>query len=357
MKLHDFDYHLPKELIAQSPSVPRDQARLLVYNRRTQQIKHALVTDLPNIIPQKMIIVSNNSKVRQARLKAQNSKGKPFEILILKKLSDHTFQCVIGGHGLKVGSLLTLKNAPIQLQVQAIENDPEMQTYILQFISSEAKPLANLESILEEYGETPLPPYIKSPIASPEQYQTVFAKELGSAAAPTAGLHFTPELIKKLQNQGHIWREITLHVGLGTFSPLRFDEVERNNLHLEYTDITPETADLINAKTNPVLAIGTTTTRTLEAHTQSNRVLAGELETDLFIYPGYSFKTVRALMTNFHLPHSSLLLLVAAFLGNDQNGNVILSEKGMTKTLKEIYEEAVKEKYRFYSFGDAMLII
>jgi S-adenosylmethionine:tRNA ribosyltransferase-isomerase len=357
MKLHDFDYSLPKELIAQAPSVPRDQARLLVYNRRTKQIKHTLVADLPNIIPQKMILVSNNSKVRRARLRAQNTKGKQFEILTLKKLSTDTFRCVIGGHGLKLGSLLTLKDTSIQIQIKRIEDDPEMQTYILQFISPEAKSLANLEEILEEHGETPLPPYIKSPTASPEQYQTVFAKELGSAAAPTAGLHFTPELIKQLQNQGHIWREITLHVGLGTFSPLRFDDVERNTLHSEYTDITQETADLINAKTNPVLAIGTTTARTLESHTQSNRVLAGELETDLFIYPGYSFKTVRALMTNFHLPHSSLLLLIAAFLGNDQNGNVVLSEKGMTKALKDIYEEAVKEKYRFYSFGDAMLII
>lgn len=364
MLLQDFSFPLPEKLIAQQPAVPRDSARLFVYDRAKDTIEHRHVRDLPELLPAHTMLVGNNSKVRKARLKAMayipGKASRPtMEILVLEKLANREYRCMIGGKGVIKDSRLVIldhngKPTAVSALVRAREEHPGMNTYRVVLTT------ADLDQLLEAYGSMPLPPYITNPKSTDEQYQTVFARELGSAAAPTAGLHFTPELLEKLEKQGHLWREVTLHVGMGTFLPLRNEEVTENTLHSEQTSIEEPVAKELSEQRErhqPILAVGTTATRTLESHSQDGRIQAGELATDMFIYPGYQFQTVTHLLTNFHLPKSSLLLLVAAFLGNTPDHQVTKNEGEMTALLQRLYAEAIRQQYRFFSFGDAMLIL
>lgn len=361
MTVSDFDFHLPKELIAQNPAEPRDSARLLVYDRLADTISHHQVRDLPTLLVGPTQLIANNTRVRHSRLFASYNQH-PIEVLVLEPISGNRYRCIIGGK-VRSGATLHFQTSktdakPLDLVGIVVDEEPHeaMTTFVVSFETEQ-----DLETLFEQYGQVPLPPYITQSTARPEQYQTVFAGETGSAAAPTAGLHFTPELIEQLKQGGHSWEEVTLHVGMGTFLPLRKENITDNILHHEATFIDPTTAHHINqAKEKGLrrLAIGTTSTRTLEAHTIDNHVQPGWLSTNLFIYPGYSFKTVNALLTNFHLPKSSLLLLVAAFIGNHPEHNqVILTETEMLKRLHRIYQEAINQQYRFFSFGDAMLIL
>lgn len=354
MQLSDLEYHLPSELIAQNPIEPRDEARLLVYERKTDQTTHSLVKNLPDFLDSNYLIVANNSKVRRARLLGQNEQAKSIEILILEPLSIG-FECLLGGFKPKIDSWLSFGEGFFWGKIIKQIPDPNMSTFQVEFYGKDQKEKLSgleLDLLLETYGQVPLPPYIHQSNSQAERYQTIFAKELGSAAAPTAGLHFTPELISHLDNQGIDWLEVTLHVGLGTFLPLRQSEIAQNRLHTEQTFISESTATLLNKTNKKILSIGTTSTRTLEAHTQNGEVKSGWQATNIFIYPPYKFQTVDALLTNFHLPHSSLMLLVAAFIGQDQ-----LDANQAILKLKELYQLAISEQYRFFSFGDAMLVL
>jgi S-adenosylmethionine:tRNA ribosyltransferase-isomerase len=367
MHLKDFSFHLPKELIAQSPAIPRDSARLFVYTRATDTIQHMQVCDLPKLLPANTILVANNTRVRRARLRAVTGQQREVQILALEALNEDTYQCMIGGKGVVPGTFLTIVDekggyTPFIARILAREENPSMNTYRVRFNFNSKNPAkTTVEEFIEHYGTLPLPPYIEHPESTDDQYQTTFAKKTGSAAAPTAGLHFTPELIETLKKAGHSWEEITLEVGMGTFLPLRHDVITDNSLHSEKTAITEEVAEHLTravAQSTPILTVGTTATRTLESHTEHGLVAAGEQATNMFIYPGYQFKAVNHLLTNFHLPQSSLLLLVAAFLGNNQSHNAITkSEAQMIALLQRLYAEAIKKEYRFFSFGDAMLIL
>lgn len=361
MQLRDFDFILPQELIAQHPAVPRDAARLLVYNRREDSIQHAQVKDLASFLPAKSLLVANNSKVRAARLHAHPlGKEQEIEVVILEAVQGALYRCLIGGK-VKLGMQLSFfhqgRSIPLSAEVSLVEPDSAMTTYQLHFNHEGAA----LEKMFSHYGEMPLPPYIQERSSTPEQYQTVYAQHLGSAAAPTAGLHFTPSLISSLQQQGFEWAEVTLHVGMGTFLPLRQESIEANHLHTEHAHISVQTAQQLNIvkkERRPIVAIGTTSTRTLESHTANSTITPGWSDTNLFIYPGYLFQSVDILLTNFHLPKSSLLLLVSAFLGNaPQSQTLHLEPAEMIKRLHRLYAEAIKERYRFFSFGDAMLIL
>jgi S-adenosylmethionine:tRNA ribosyltransferase-isomerase len=365
MQLSDFHFDLPPELIAQTPAEPRDSARLLVYNRLTGEIIHSHVRNIGDFLPKPSLLVANNSKVRKARFFGTTDSGKKVELLVLDFISGTTYRCIVGGrHITPKTSVLLYENperdALIPLTATVLSENPHesMTTFEVEFSTTSEK---SLESLFEEYGEMPLPPYITSRESESSRYQTVFAKELGSAAAPTAGLHFTPELITTLTSQGIAWAEVTLHVGMGTFLPLRKNTITENHLHQEHTIISPATAAQIHthqAEASNVVAIGTTSTRTLEAHSQSGILQEGSLDTELFIYPGYRFQTVNSLLTNFHLPDSSLLLLLAAFLGNHPDNTALLcTPEEMTTRLHFIYNEAISQRYRFFSFGDAMLIL
>jgi S-adenosylmethionine:tRNA ribosyltransferase-isomerase len=241
-------------------------------------------------------------------------------------------------------------------QIQERQEGAAMHTYTLQFQAEGEDP----EQAFERVGHAPLPPYITERVADSGRYQTVFASKLGSAAAPTAGLHLTPELIKSLQAQGVSWAEVTLHVGLGTFLPLKDELIQNNRLHSERTEIRPATADVVNqaiAENRRVVAIGTTSARTLESHWSNGSLRSGEQETDLFIRPGYAFQAVNGLFTNFHLPKSSLLVLLASLIANDLNGTPVLTAEEAVARLQRLYALAIAERYRFYSFGDAMLVL
>jgi S-adenosylmethionine:tRNA ribosyltransferase-isomerase len=362
MLLSDFAFHLPPELIAQEPVLPRHDARLMVYNRALDTVQHATVRDLPHILPSNSLIVANNSKVRKARLYAR-FEHKEYEVVILDGVGENIYRCLIGGKGLAISTVLTFysdteRTNPVPLTATVLGQDisPVMTTYQLQFDSKNLP----IEDAFEKYGQIPLPPYIQAKNNSNSHYQTLFAKEIGSAAAPTAGLHFTEELLHELTEVGHTWEEITLHVGLGTFLPLRQEEITSNSLHTEMTYLSPSlSGQLTRAKvqSKSVVAIGTTTTRTLESHYRNGAYVPGALPTNIFIYPGYTFSSVNCLFTNFHLPKSSLLLMVAAFLGNTLQGIVTLTEQEMTQKVQELYAVAIAEQYRFYSYGDAMLIL
>lgn len=349
MQVSDFDYHLPKELIAQTPAVPRDSARLLVYNRQRGELHHKHISDLPDLLPPS-VVVANNSKVRRSRLWGITSDEKEIEVFILEPLRKNEYRCVLGGtrHKKLIKQSIKLFSDPgrttlLDLKAEVLGSipGPGMITYHLVFSGVD-----DIEAALEENAELPLPPYITERASSDGQYQTVYAKELGSSAAPTAGLHFTPQLIQKLEESGKQWNEITLHVGLGTFLPLRENEISANRLHHERCFVSEETALQVNGVL-PTIAIGTTSVRALESHCQNGHVVSGWKETDIFIHPGYQFQCVDGLLTNFHLPKSSLLLLVAAFIGTNSARDILL----------QLYAEAVKEHYRFFSFGDAMLIL
>ncbi|MBU6389734.1 tRNA preQ1(34) S-adenosylmethionine ribosyltransferase-isomerase QueA [Patescibacteria group bacterium] len=355
MRLQEFDFHLPSHLIAQHPADPRDQARLLVYNRQTGEITHSTVADIGSFLPAGTVLTVNNSKVRQGRLYGVVG-SKKVEVLVLEKERDNTYHCLIRGRNIPIGSRFSFAPAPLSAELLEKTDSPGITTYLLRFHTE----LPTVEEAFARFGHTPIPPYITAPVTSADEYQTVYARPLGSAAAPTAGLHFTTGLIAGLKAAGFGWEEITLHVGIGTFLPLRKERVEDNTLHSESTFIPPETADRLTAalhQNRPILAVGTTSIRTLESHFSSNRINPGWLSTQLFIYPGYAFHTANLLLTNFHLPRSSLLLLLAAFLGNSaENTGPVRAETEMIAELHRIYSEAIRLRYRFYSFGDAMLV-
>lgn len=336
MLTEDFNYFLPKNLIAQKPIRPRDHSRLMILNREKKSISHDFFYNLTKYLNPGDILVNNNSKVIPARLMGEKTTKGKIECLLLKRINKDTYEVMIKGK-VKRDQEIKFKKG---LKGKIIEKTSE-QTWLIKFNLSATR----LDKKIDKTGLTPTPPYIKR-ISNLKEYQTVWAKNNGSAAAPTAGFHFTKSLIKKIEKQNIQIKSITLHVGLGTFQPIRAERIENHKIHSEWAKISPQTANFLNkTKKNKqkIVAIGTTTTRALESFNNNGVIESGEKWVKNFIYPGYQFKSIDALITNFHLPKSSLLIMVSAFA----NKNFI----------DKAYQEAIKEKYRFYSFGDAMLII
>lgn len=340
MKTSEFDYELPPHLIAQTPLEPRDSSRMLVLNRSSGKIQHAFFRDLGIFLQPGDLLVLNQTRVIPARLSARKyPTGGKVEILLLHQVDEYTWETLVGGKGIKEGSRLKVIGGPGAVVVQSLSGPRRLVRF-----------LQPLNGILEQVGSMPLPPYIHTVLKDPERYQTVYARQPGSAAAPTAGLHFTPGLLEQLQTQGIGVAYVTLHVGLDTFSPVTEDLIEDHPIHKEWCQVSDETARLINQARRDrrrIVAVGTTTVRTLESATQHARpgdvISPWDGSTDLFILPGYTFQVVDVLITNFHLPRSTLIMLVSAFAGRDQ--------------ILAAYQTAIEQKYRFYSFGDAMLII
>jgi len=346
----EFDYNLPPELVAQTPVEPRDSSRLMVVDRHTGEISHRHFYDLPDFVRPGDLLVHNESRVIPARLFARKPTGGQVEILLLRQRADHTWETLVKGKRVRVGLRLTildgLTGQPSSAEATVVA-ERERGMHVLSF-DRPVLPLA------EQVGVTPLPPYIHTPLDNAERYQTIYARVPGSAAAPTAGLHFTPELLSRLHEMGVRSAFVTLHIGLDTFRPVSEETIEDHQMHTEYGWLAPEVAEQVNQSKRMgyrVIAVGTTSVRILEtaaiqspiSDLQSPMVQPFEGTTDLFIYPGYQFRAVDTLITNFHLPRSTLLMLVAAFAG-----------KGL---LDRAYHEAIQERYRFYSFGDAMLIL
>ena len=340
MKTHDFWYELPPELIAQSPSERRDHSRLMLLDRQTGQVGHGRFLDLPLYLRPGDLLVLNNTKVLSARLIGERESGGAAEVLLLRDKGDGLWECLVKpGKSIGIGSNLRFGGGELS---GTVESKGEKGLRDIRF-SCEGIFLETLE----HFGRVPLPPYIKEDLGDPGRYQTVYAKHLGAAAAPTAGLHFTPELLKEVGGAGIDIRELTLHIGLGTFRPVQSENVEEHVMHSEYFIIPDETAQAITRTRKDggrVIAVGTTVARALEASAASDgSVEPVSGDTDIFIKPGYKFKTVDGLVTNFHLPESTLVMLVSALAGRE---NVL-----------NAYSQAVLERYRFFSFGDAMLII
>lgn len=339
MNKGDFNYFLPEELIAQTPVYPRDASRLLFYDRADGNTRHLVFSDVKNLLKKGDLLVINNTRVLHARLFAYDEKGRKYEILLLKRLNMKGWEALLRpARKAKTGSVLIV-NEELSCRIKGtVENGVR----IIEFEYGGV-----FEDILSRAGEVPLPPYIKEKLEDKERYQTVYAKVTGSSAAPTAGLHFTDELLKELAGKGVEIAEVLLHVGLGTFRPVKADNIEEHKMHSEYYEISDCAAEQINrakAEGRRVIAVGTTSVRTLEsACGEDGKVFAGNGNTEIFIYPPYKFKIVDGLITNFHLPESTLIMLVSAFAGRE---NVL-----------GLYETAVKERYRFFSFGDAMMIL
>lgn len=359
MRLQDFDYHLPLDRIAQTPIEPRDASRLMVLHRETGEVEHRFFRDLGLLAPEGGLLrpgdllVLNRTRVIPARLFARKSTGGRVELLLLRRRDALTWEALVGGKGLGAGKQVQVEAGPAAEIVE---------------VGEAAERLIRFREPIEPYfpraGHVPLPPYIHEKLNDPERYQTVYASELGSAAAPTAGLHFTPHLLQALQAGGVKVAYVTLHVGLDTFAPVTEDDPRRHKIHTEWCHLPQETADAVNATRDAggrVVAVGTTTVRTLESATTDEQdkhrcknsqsqienrkfhIAPFSASTSLFILPGYEFKVVDALITNFHLPKSTLLMLVCAFAGREK--------------VLAAYETAIREGYRFYSFGDAMLIL
>ena len=339
IKTKDFDYYLPEELIAQTPAEPRDSSRMLVYDRKSDKIEHRVFRDIEDYLTDNDVLVVNNTKVYPARIYCKTENGGKMEILLLKRLDLTDWEVLVKpGKKAHTGRTFTVSD---RLKFRIL-GDAEGGGRTIRFIFDGV-----FEDIISEVGEMPLPPYIKEKLEDQSRYQTVYCKDEGSAAAPTAGLHFTKELIERLKRKGVTFVEVTLNVGLGTFRPVKVDNIEEHEMHSEYYTVSEEAAETINSAKRcgkRIVAVGTTSVRTLESATDENGVVHAKSEnTKIFIYPPYKFKCVDALVTNFHLPMSSLIMLVSAFLGRE-------------KTLS-LYELAVKEKYRFFSFGDACLFL
>lgn len=337
MKTEDFDYNLPEELIAQTPLKDRSSSKLLVMDRFTGELEHKHFYDIKDYLKSGDVLVINNTKVIPARLMGtKTDTGAVIELLLLKDLGDDCWECLARPQKrLHVGTIVKFSE---ELSAEVTEVLEEGITHVKLLYQG------ILLEILDRLGEMPLPPYIHEKLAEKDRYNTVYAKNLGSAAAPTAGLHFTNELLKELTNNGIIIANVTLHVGLGTFRPVEVDDIKNHHMHSEYYEMSKETADILNQAKKEgrrIIAVGTTSTRTLE--TVINKY--GEFKecsgnTDIFIYPGYEFKAIDCLITNFHLPKSTLVMLVSAF-----------SKK---EFVMNAYQEAIKNNYRFFSFGDAM---
>ena len=339
LKTSDFYYDLPEELIAQTPVYPRDSSRLLYYNKQTKSVKNGVFTDVLNILQKGDLLVVNNTRVLPARMFAYTEFGGKIEILLLKRLSLTDWEVMVKpGKKAKENVKLTI-NEELSLTVLS---RTESGGRIVRFHFNGV-----FEDIISRVGEMPLPPYIKEKLLDQERYQTVYSKNLGSSAAPTAGLHFTNELIDALKQKGVEFATVELKVGLGTFRPVKVEDVTSHVMHTEWYEITQENAEIINKakrENRRVIAVGTTSVRTLETVADENGfVKAQKGDTNIFIYPPYKFKCVNGLITNFHLPESTLIMLVSAFTSKDE-------------TLG-LYNYAVKEKYRFFSFGDSMLIL
>lgn len=340
MNIENYDYYLPEELIAQSPAKVRDESRLMVLNKDEQTIEHHHFYDIVDYLHEGDVLVRNNSKVIPARLfGVKEVTNAHVEVLLLKDLGEDTWECLCGNaHVIKVGTIISFGNGELKAEcVEVLDEGIRRLKLIYNGI---------LFEILDVLGKMPLPPYIKAQCADNSRYQTVYAKVEGSAAAPTAGFHFTNELFKKLKEKGVEVVDVTLHVGLGTFRPVKVNNILEHHMHSEVYEMSKETADALNkAKTEGrrIIAIGTTSTRTIETVIQKYGVFKEcRGETSIFIYPGYTFKGIDALITNFHLPKSTLIMLVSALAGRE--------------FILKAYNEAVKEKYRFFSFGDAMFI-
>ena len=329
--LSDFDYHLPEELIAQKPAEPRDHSRLLVYNRSDKSIQDDFFYNIGNHLPANTSLVVNNSRVEKCRLLFNNGKT---EIFVTRAVNDRVLEAMVRpGKKFKPGKTVELADGITATTVEIAEDG--IRTLKL------SHPLD--DDLLKPYRHTPFPPYIQRDESLANRYQTVYAKDEGSKAAPTAGLHFTPELLNRLKDQGIEKKEVTLHVGLGTFAPVKTEKIEDHIMHSEWYQISADQAEALNSS-NEITAVGTTCVRVLESAPKENgRFIASTGETDIFITPGYEFKSVDHLITNFHLPKSTLLMLIAAFTGFEE--------------MWKIYEHAIREEYRFYSFGDAMLIL
>lgn len=339
MKTSDFDYNLPEDLIAQTPIEPRDHSRLLVYDRETKTIEHRHFYDVTDYLKKGDVLVLNETRVLPARLYGKKrGTGTDFEFLLLKRLELDVWEVIMRpGKKLKPGGWVDFGDDLCAELLRKKEDGVCEVRFQYDGV---------FEELLDQYGNMPLPPYITKRLERKERYQTVYAKEDGSAAAPTAGLHFTPELLGKIEGMGVTIVKILLHVGLGTFRPMKEETVEEHVMHSEYYSVSPEAAATINAAKREgrrVVAVGTTSVRTLESAAENGLVRAGSADTDIFIYPGYEYQVVDALITNFHLPKSTLIMLVSALMGR--------------KETLAVYREAVKERYRFFSFGDAMLIL
>lgn len=340
MKTSDFYYDLPEELIAQTPIEQRDTSRLMTLNKTTGAVEHHHFYELVEYLKPGDCLILNNSRVLPARLLGQRLPGGgACEVLLLIDRGEKTWECLVRpGRKMRTGARLSFGNGELTAEVVGeLEGGNRLVRFAYEGIFLE---------VLERLGKMPLPPYIKEELQDRERYQTVYSKVVGSAAAPTAGLHFTPELLKKIAEKGVGIGYVTLHVGLGTFRPVKEDTIEGHEMHSEFCTIPQETADLINrtkANGGRCICVGTTSCRTLESWAgEDGHMEAKAGWTNIFIYPGYRFKVMDALVTNFHLPESTLIMLISAFAGRDQ--------------VLGAYEEAVKERYRFFSFGDAMFI-
>jgi S-adenosylmethionine:tRNA ribosyltransferase-isomerase len=338
VKTSDFNYNLPQELIAQTPIEPRHHSRLMDLNSKTGEIVHRHFYDIEQLLQPGDLLVLNQTKVIPARIHAVKDTGGRIELLLLRKMDELHWECLIGGKKMGVGKHFTVENGPAGEVVEEILAAKKKVRF--------EQPI---ESFLNLAGEMPLPPYIHERLERQDRYQTVFAKESGSAAAPTAGLHFTDALLKSIEEKGIRFAHVTLHVGLDTFAPVTEDDPEEHHIHKEWCELSKETAALIRqtkAAGKRVIAVGTTSVRTLESAARAaavnEYVKPYQGDTDLYILPGYQFKVVDAMITNFHLPKSTLLMLVSAFAGKD--------------VIDQAYQTAIAEKYRFFSFGDAMFI-
>ena len=340
MTTKEFDYNLPEELIAQTPIKNRDQSRMLVLDKKTGEIEHKHFNNILDYLNENDVLVLNDTKVMPARLYGQKEETNALiEILLLKEKTNNTWECLVKpAKRVKIGTVVNFGDGILKAECIEIK-DEGIRVFKLIYDGI-------LYEILDKLGEMPLPPYIHEKLEDKDRYQTVYAKNIGSAAAPTAGLHFTKELLEKVKEKGITVLYITLHVGLGTFRPVNVEDVTKHKMHSEFYMMSKETAEILNkAKKNNqrIISVGTTTTRTLETIMNlydEFRECSGW--TSIFIYPGYEFKAIDSLITNFHLPKSTLLMLVSALAGKDK--------------IMKAYHEAVKEKYRFFSFGDSMFI-
>ncbi len=333
-------YELPEELIAQTPVYPRDSSRLLYYNSENKQIEHRIFNQIDTLLNKGDVLVINNTKVIPARIFGYDIKGREYEILLLKRLNYTDWEAILRpAKKAKIGSYIII-NEELKLSIKSIQPDNGVRTISFEFDGV-------FEDILDRVGQMPLPPYITEKLQDKTRYQTVYAKTEGSAAAPTAGLHFTPELLEKIKSKGVEVVEVLLHVGLGTFRPVKAENILEHKMHEEYYKVSEESATVLNSALKEgrrIIAVGTTSVRTLEsAAGDDGFIKAGEGNTNIFIYPGYKFKIVKGLITNFHLPESTLIMLVSAFIGRDETLN--------------IYNTAVAERYRFFSFGDSMILL
>ncbi len=339
MKTDDFDYYLPEDLIAQTPLLKRDSSRLLVLDKNTGEISHRHFADIIDYLNKDDVLVINDTKVIPARLiGTKEETGAVIEVLMLKNIDGDIWECLCKpAKRVKEGTIIKFSDSLSAKCVGIFDEGIRHVEFIYNGIFME---------ILDQLGEMPLPPYIHEKLSEKDRYQTVYAKNIGSAAAPTAGLHFTNELLEKIKEKGVKVVSVTLHVGLGTFRPVNVEDVEKHKMHSEYYKMTDEVADILNNaknKGNKIISVGTTSTRVLETIiSKYNKFVGCSGFTDIFIYPGYKFKGIDELITNFHLPKSTLIMLVSALAGKENIMNA--------------YKEAVKLEYRFFSFGDAMFI-